>query len=104
METIEPYDFKGIRPFAMPYLADTRLKNTMLTAKPPYPGEGEGKAVYGKLDPNTIMGYSSVTVSSSEVLFNNSRVEYALLPVWLLTFIMRGKATFCHERPDRKGG
>lgn len=95
METIEPYDFKGIRPFAMPYLAGYQAEKYDVDSEAAFTRVKERVKQYTEnLIRNTIKGYSSVTVSSSEVLFNNSRVEYALLPVWLLTFHYEGKSYF----------
>ena len=95
METIEPYDFRGIRPFAMPYLAGYQAEKYDVNSETAFTRVEERVKQYtNTLLRNTIKGYDSISVSSSQVSFHDTRVEYALLPVWLLTFHYQGKSYF----------
>lgn len=92
MESIEPYDLSQAVPFNAAYLAgyladrydvasnvtktraDERIKN----------GTTQAFA-------STVNGYTTVNVENTNIALDNSRVRYALLPVWLLTTHYQGK-------------
>ena len=92
MESIEPYNYSGIKPFSMSYLsgcaaekydvsypdAETRLDLRIQAA-----AQEELKA--------DIKGYSTVSVSSCQTTYKQSVGVYALLPVWFLNYRYNGK-------------
>ncbi len=95
METIEPYDFKAIRPFAMPYLSGFQAEKYDVDSKGAFIRVKERVQKYtNTLLRNSIRGYSSVSINKSEVFFNNIKAEYALLPVWMLTYHYQGTSYF----------
>ena len=85
MEAIEPFDYNELVPFSTSYLsghladkfdvssdecvvrANERIKNSTID-----------------LFRDTVKGYSTVSVASSNINLQNGSVKYALLPVWTL--------------------
>ncbi len=92
MESIEPYDYRGMKEFGTGYLsgfvadkydvgadeskarADARVKNSIEAALL-----------------TTVIGYSSVIPTGSSVKITDGTVRYAMLPVWLLHYTYRGE-------------
>ncbi|MBQ7922560.1 MAG: hypothetical protein IJ325_08295 [Clostridia bacterium] len=86
MEALEPFDYRELRAFDMPYLsgfladrydvsaeecrtrAETRIRNSV---------EQEIS--------KTVHGYQSMTVRSRQVHMEAGKVKYGLLPVWMLS-------------------
>ena len=103
MESVEPYDYSELREFGSGYLsgfvadrydvddvesrerANARVKRSVEAALAA-----------------TVIGYSSVVPSSSSVNIQNGRVQYALLPVWLLHYHYRDK-TFTYAINGQTG-
>jgi DNA-directed RNA polymerase subunit RPC12/RpoP len=95
METIEPYDFSQIRAFAMPYLAGYQAEKYDVDSDSAFIRVEERVKKYtNTLLRNTIKGYGSVSVRGSEVTFQDTKVEYALLPVWMMTYHYKGHNYF----------
>ncbi len=92
MESIEPFNYAGIKPFSMSYLsgcaaekydvlyseAETAIDLRIMAA-----AQEELKA--------DISGYSSVSVTECNSRYDQSVGVYALLPVWFLNYRFRGK-------------
>lgn len=92
MDSIEPFDYKGIKEFSTAYLpgfladkydigieesaprADVRFENTILSDLA-----------------ETVTGYTSVSVNNKNVKLKRGQVEYALFPVWLLSTQWNGQ-------------
>ncbi len=92
MDSIEPYDYKELKPFSTAYLpgfladkydvdadaasrrADSRCTNTALSSVR-----------------NTVIGYETVTVKSQRVDLQRGKVKYAILPIWMLSTQWNGK-------------
>ena len=86
MDSIEPFDYEGLKPFSNAYLpgfladkfdvsvedscqrVDERFKNSFKTAML-----------------TTVSGYDKVDMISSNIEVERGQVQYALLPVWLLS-------------------
>lgn len=92
MESIEPFNYQGIKPFSMSYLSGCAAE------KYDVPSERALERINERIRQATveevkkdISGYSSVTVSSSEVTDKNGTMVYALLPVWFLNYQYKGK-------------
>ncbi|UNC91055.1 hypothetical protein [Candidatus Contubernalis alkaliaceticus] len=95
METIEPYDFDEIRPFSMSYLSGFQAEKYDVDSKSAFTRVKERVKKYtNTILRNSITGYNSVSEKGSTVIFNNVKVEYALLPVWMLTYHYNGKSFF----------
>ncbi len=93
MDAIEPFDYTDLKPFSTAYLpgfladiydvppqscasrADERATNT---AK--------------HIVENTVSGYSTCTPTSARVRLRRGRVDYALMPVWMLSTRWNGKS------------
>ncbi len=87
METIEPYNFSQIRAFEMPYLSGYQAEKYDVDSNSAFTRVEERVKKYtNTLLRNTIKGYGSVSVRGSQVVFTDTRVEYALLPVWMMTY------------------
>ena len=92
MDSIEPYDYKELKPFSTAYLpgfladkfdvtveqsrqrADQRCEGTFLSSLR-----------------STIKHYDSCTLTECHVHLKRGQVHYALLPVWMLNTKWRGK-------------
>ena len=85
MDSIEPYDFSGIKPFSMSYLPgflaerfDVNEKDTKKRAE---------KRISETITHKTreTLKYDSIDKEKAEVKVNFGRTKYALLPAWILT-------------------
>ncbi len=87
VEGVMPFDTKSIKPFSMGFLsgffAEKRdmEQNQFLTDV-----EQEVRSFAEDNLQSSIGGYSSMNISSQETKIKDSRWEYALLPVWTLTY------------------
>ncbi len=92
MDAIEPYDYTDLKPFSTGYLAGymaDKYDVDVDTAQ-----ERAQKRASGTLEDalkSTVEGYSTVTRRESGSAFARGQVQYALLPVWLLTTKWNGK-------------
>ena len=86
MDSIEPFDYNDLRPFAMGYLpgflADKYDEDAEFCSK-----RANERIVNSTEDVmrSTIIGYTSVTREYSNINLNKGDVRYALMPVWLLS-------------------
>lgn len=92
MESIEPFNYQGIKPFSMSYLSGCAAE------KYDVPMEQAEKRINERISSacteevrKDMAGYSSVSVTSSEINYNRSAVVYALLPVWFLNYRFKGR-------------
>ena len=92
MDKIEPYEYKDLKEFSLEYMAGyfadkfdvdvhesekrayLRVKNTT---------EDEMK--------KTVTGYNVVSINNSNIEMKNTKVQYALLPVWILNAEFEGE-------------
>ena len=92
MDSIEPFDYGEMRPFAMAYLpgflADRYDEDAETCSK-----RANERIVTSteNLMMGTINGFSSVTKEYSNINLKKGEVKYALMPVWLLSTIWKGK-------------
>lgn len=85
MESIEPYDLSKAVDFQTAYLAGYLADKYDVTAENSMPRANERiKVSTCNALAQTVIGYSSVNPISSSVKLENSRVRYALYPVWIL--------------------
>ena len=93
MESIEPYDYAGLKPFSTAFLpgfladkydveqsdgnqrADQRCKDTL-----------------EQMLRQTVVGYDSCITHSSNIRLRRGKVHYALLPVWMLSVRWNGES------------
>ena len=85
MDSIEPFDYNALRPFALEYLPgflankyDVEIKDCEERA--------QQRAVNSAVQAiqNTVTNYDSVRETGRNMRINPERTEYALMPVWLL--------------------
>ncbi len=94
MESIEPFNYQGVKPFSMSYLsgcaaekydvafsdAEYRINNRI------------NDAIVDVLKQDMAsQSYTTITVASSDMDFKASTAVYALLPVWFLNYQYKGK-------------
>ena len=92
MESIEPYDLTKAVDFQTAYLAGYLADKYDVNAQDSMSRANERiKVSTCNTLAQTVIGYSSVTPVSSSVKLENSRVRYALYPVWLLHTKYKGK-------------
>ncbi len=114
MESLEPYDMSQAVDFQTAYLAGYLADKYDVPAADCVTLANErAKKTTEEAFRSTVMGYATVTPSSSSVSFHNGRVRYALLPVWLLhtswqgnnyLFAMNGQTgKFIGDLPIDKG-
>lgn len=93
MDRLEPFRYEDMREFRMPYLAG------FCSERYDYDGAELASRAEEKIKKDaihetrsTIGGYSLVDVRHSQSRCQMKREDYALLPVWLLTYRYRGQA------------
>lgn len=91
MESIEPYDLSKAMDFHAGYLAGYFADRYDVDQEASNQRANERIRQSTKdAFQNTVLGYSTVLPQSSNIRLNNSRVRYALLPVWLLNTKYQG--------------
>ena len=92
MEAIEPYNYGEAVDFATAYLSgyladkydvDSAAASPRATARIKESTEASFRS--------TVIGYSSVTPRHTSIRLSDSKIHYALMPVWMLNTVYRGK-------------
>lgn len=85
MDSIEPFDFSALTPFAMPYLSGYFAETYDLDAAAVFPRARDrvGQSTQALLH-GTISGYGSVRTQHQSTTVTPTKTEYVLLPVWFL--------------------
>jgi len=92
MEAIEPYDYKGLKPFSSAYLPGFLADKYDVGADECNKRANERITVSTEdALRSTVNGYHSVTTQSSNVMINKGDVKYAMFPVWMLNTKWEGK-------------
>lgn len=92
MQSIEPFDYSGIKPFSMSYLSGCGAEKYDVTAE-------EASPVIDRRVTNAaaevlradMTGYSSISEKNSDYRFTRQQTVYGLLPVWFLNYTYKGK-------------
>ena len=92
MDSIEPFDYKEMRPFAMEYMPGY-LANKYDVAKEESRGRADDRAVqsFRAALKDSVKNYNSVRVMQQSERIHSDRAEYGMLPVWLLSSNFQGK-------------
>lgn len=92
MDSIEPFDYSGLKPFSMSYLPGYLADQYDQTAKQ-CAARADQRMSNSAVDAmrDTVRGYETVVLSSQQVNLKRGSVKYALLPVWMLSTNYRGK-------------
>lgn len=87
MEAVEPFDYSKIRPFAMQYLSGFLAEKYDMDYAKMFP-RIQNRAVQAsdQLVRQSMTGYSSVSVTRSDIRVMSTKWEYMLLPVWFMTY------------------
>ena len=85
MDSIEPYDYTRFQPFSTAYLPGYLADKYDVTAEKSVQ-RADRRSEQTALDmmQRDVTGYETVTVRRKEIILHRGRVQYALLPVWLL--------------------
>ncbi len=95
MDAIEPFNYNELIPFSMSYLSGYLAEKydvDKLAVLPRIKARAEA-AAEEKLR-STIVGYSSVTITSRRINVIRTDWKYTLLPVWFMTYKHNGKSFY----------
>lgn len=85
MEAIEPFHYEDMVDFDTAYLSGFLADKYDVDAEENKPRANERiKTSTESMLKDTVTGYTTVTAKSSNIHFENGKVSYALLPVWVL--------------------
>lgn len=105
VEGILPYDMKKLEPFSMGYLSGFVAERRDME-KVDFSEEVKNEVRQFARDSlrNSVNGYDSVTVGQSQANLLNERWDYALLPVWTLTYHDQAKDTMYYFTINGQNG
>ena len=92
MDSIEPFDYKELRPFAMEYMPGF-MANKYDVSKEESRKRADERAVnsFKTALAGTVHNYNNVEVRKHSEKIRPERTEYGMLPVWLLSSNWQGK-------------
>ena len=92
MDSIGPFNFEEVENFSYSYLTGFLAEKYDVTKEEVYPDIKElvERSVLAELN-SSITGYDSSHVDACNVQIHDSKFHYSLLPVWMLTYIYKGK-------------
>lgn len=92
MESIEPFDYTGIKPFSMSYLSGCGAEKYDVTVQEAAPvidkRISDAAADLLRSDMN---GYSTIAEKRRNISFTKQQTVYGLLPVWFLNYTYKGR-------------
>lgn len=92
MESIEPFDYSGLKPFSMSYLSGCGAEKYDVTAEEAAPSiDRRVNTAAAEVLRADMTGYSTITEKRSSVQFKTQQMVYGLLPVWFLNYTYKGK-------------
>lgn len=87
MNLLEPYDYKELQKFRMPFLAGFSADKYSYTAEQMYDRVRERVDGFVKqYIRGTVSGYSTVTYQSEQVNCEMKHADYTMLPVWIFSY------------------
>ena len=92
MDSIEPFDYKEIRPFAMEYMPGY-LANKYDVTKEESRGRADERArqSFRSAMRDSVKNYDNIRVMEQSETIHPDKAEYGMLPVWLLSSNFQGK-------------
>ena len=92
MEAVEPFDYTAVKPFAMQYLSGFLAEKYDVDYAKMFP-RIQNRAVQAsdQLVRQSMRGYSTVSVTRSDIRVMSTKWEYMLLPVWFMTYKYKDK-------------
>lgn len=93
MESIEPFDYKGLKPFSMSYLSGCKAEKYDVdkTQAAVRIDERVAKAAEEEIRKLAAAKYTSLEGVNVSVSYLNQQYVYSLLPVWFLNYTYKGK-------------
>lgn len=92
MDSIEPYDYSEMKPFAIDYLSGFLAQKYDVKASDN--SERANARVKSSLESKfqqSLVGYSAVFTQKEDVSYSENKVSLGLLPVWMLNTKYKGK-------------
>lgn len=87
MDKLEPYHYKDLKDFKMPYLAGYLAEKYNYDAGKLFSRiEARVQGYVNNYIDQTINGYSSTSYNSKNINIKNTNAEYALFPVWMVCY------------------
>lgn len=95
MDSLEPFDYREFKPFAMPYLSGFYADKYDVEKSAVLP-RIKARVDQGSQDilMSDIHGYTSVTPQNKRTNIIRTTWHYTMLPVWFMTYKYRGKDYF----------
>ncbi len=92
MESIEPYDYASLMPFAMSYMPGYLADKFDVSIEQctPRADERAANTALGIMR-GSVKGYNTISEVGRSMSLTRGEVEYAMAPVWMLTTRWRGK-------------
>lgn len=92
MDSIAPFEYGALKDFSYSYLSGFISEKYDVTKEEVYPiiKQRVDQAVRKELM-SSVTGYSSTSMAHTNVQVNRTHFHYALMPVWMLTYIYQGK-------------
>ena len=92
MEAIEPFDYKAAKPFAMQYLSGFFAEKYDMNMSKMFP-RIQQRAVQAsdQLVRSSMVNYTTVSVTRSDIRVMGTTWDYMLLPVWFMTYKYKEK-------------
>jgi len=92
MEAVEPFDYQKVKPFAMQYLSGFFAEKYDVDMAGMFP-RIQKRAVQASdtLLRESMKGYTTVSVTRSDIKVMNTTWEYMLLPVWFMSYKYNNK-------------
>ncbi len=92
MDALEPYAYRELRQFELPYLSgfaaekyDEEAENVFRRVDRRMAQAAESELL------NTVQGYTAQTITGSKMRYVKKDARYALLPVWMLRYRYKGQ-------------
>ncbi len=92
MDMLEPFNYKEMVPFKLPYLSG------YYSDKYTYTAEDMSARVEGRVEDyvvtagrNTMTGYDSVIINRKDIKLTKEKADYVLLPIWILSYQYKGE-------------
>ncbi len=91
MESIEPYDYRELKPFSMAYMPGF-LADKYDVSVEQCSQRADDRAINTAFEimKNSVTGYSACTQLQAEKMLHRGTVQYAMAPVWMLSTKWRG--------------
>lgn len=92
LEGVLPYPSDSLEDFSIPYLLGFNAKKRDIGRDQLVPEvRGRMNEYASTLLKNTVFGYTTIIPESTKVKVTKSHWEYALMPIWILTYTKKGK-------------